>query len=68
MRKSLSDEDEGEDEIASDEELIIEMYYLQWCVLASEIYALLNKESDFKKWDEDLAFSVTQKKEEEDLL
>ena len=35
-------------------------------IASADIYALLNKESDFKKWDEDLAFSVTQKKEEED--
>jgi len=35
-------------------------------IASSDIYALLNKESDFKKWDEDLAFSITQKKEEED--
>ena len=64
------DEDEGEDEIASDEELIIErkLLFALVClqIASADIYALLNKESDFKKWDEDLAFSVTQKKEEED--
>ena len=64
------DEDEGEDEIASDEELIIErkLLFALVClqIASSDIYALLNKESDFKKWDEDLAFSITQKKEEED--
>ena len=64
------DEDEGEDEIASDEELIIErkLLFALVClqIASADIYALLNKESDFTKWDEDLAFSVTQKKEEED--
>ena len=64
------DEDEGEDEITSDEELIIErkLLFALVClqIASSDIYALLNKESDFKKWDEDLAFSITQKKEEED--
>ena len=64
------DEDDGEDEIASDEELIIErkLLFALVClqIASSDIYALLNKESDFKKWDEDLAFSITQKKEEED--
>ena len=64
------DEDDGDDEIASDEELIIErkLLFALVClqIASSDIYALLNKESDFKKWDEDLAFSITQKKEEED--
>ena len=64
------DEDEGEGEIASDEELIIErkLLFALVClqIASSDIYALLNKESDFKKWNEDLAFSITQKKEEED--
>ena len=63
-------EDESEDEIASDEELIIErkLLFALVClqIASADIYALLNKESDFTKWDEDLAFSVTQKKEEED--
>ena len=35
-------------------------------IASSDIYALLNKESNFTKWDDDLAFSMTQKKEEED--
>ena len=64
------DGDEQEEEIASDEELLIErkLLFALVClqIASSDIYSLLNKESDFKKWDENLAFSITQKKEEED--
>tara|TARA_B100001741_G_scaffold62197_1_gene49021 strand:+ start:610 stop:2718 length:2109 start_codon:yes stop_codon:yes gene_type:complete len=64
------DEDDGEDEIASDEALLIErkLLFALVClqIASADIYALLNKQSDFTKWDEDLAFSKTQKKEEED--
>jgi hypothetical protein len=70
--KIVNDEDgdEQEEEIASDEELLIErkLLFALVClqIASSDIYSLLNKESDFKKWDENLAFSITQKKEEED--
>ena len=72
--KIVNDEDEDgddqEEEIASDEELLIErkLLFALVClqIASSDIYSLLNKESDFKKWDENLAFSITQKKEEED--
>ena len=64
------DEDDSEDEIASDEALLIErkLLFALVClqIASSDIYALLNKESNFTKWDDDLAFSMTQKKEEED--
>ena len=64
------DGDDQEEEIASDEELLIErkLLFALVClqIASSDIYSLLNKESDFKKWDENLAFSITQKKEEED--
>ena len=64
------DEDDSEDEIASDEALLIErkLLFALVClqIASSDIYALLNKESDFKKWNENTAFSITQKKEEED--
>ena len=64
------DEDDGEDEIASDEALLIErkLLFALVClqIASADIYALLNKQSDFTKWDEVLAFSKTQKKEEED--
>ena len=64
------DEDDSDDEIASDEALLIErkLLFALVClqIASADIYALLNKQSDFTKWDEDLAFSKTQKKEEED--
>ena len=64
------DEDDSEDEIASDEALLIErkLLFALVClqIASSDIYSLLNKESNFTKWDDDLAFSMTQKKEEED--
>ena len=64
------DGDDQEEEIESDEELLIErkLLFALVClqIASSDIYSLLNKESDFKKWDENLAFSITQKKEEED--
>ena len=64
------DEDDSEDEIVSDEALLIErkLLFALVClqIASSDIYALLNKESDFKKWNENTAFSITQKKEEED--
>ena len=64
------DEDDSDDEIASDEALLIErkLLFALVClqIASADIYALLNQQSDFTKWDEDLAFSKTQKKEEED--
>ena len=61
------DEDEGDDEIASDEELIIErkLLFALVClqIASSDIYTLLNKETDFTKWNADTAFKITQGKE-----
>ena len=64
------DDDDDEDEIPSDEELIIErkLLFALVClqIASADIYSLLNKESDFTKWNNDTAFKITQGKENDD--
>ena len=64
------DDDDDEDEIPSDEELIIErkLLFALVClqIASADIYSLLNKQSDFTKWNNDTAFKITQGKEKDD--
>ena len=70
VNDEAEDDDDNEDEIATDEELMIErklLFSLVCLQIASaDIYSLLNKESDFTKWNNDTAFKITQGKENDD--
>ena len=65
-----AEDDDNDEEIATDEELMIErklLFSLVCLQIASaDIYSLLNKESDFTKWNNDTAFKITQGKENDD--
>ena len=61
--------DDDEDEIISNDvmterQLQFALVCLQ--IASSDVYSLLSANPDFEKWDDDLAFSYTQKKEEQD--
>ena len=63
-------DDEDDDQIseigdtAIERQLLFSLVCLQ--VSSTEVYSLLTRNPDFEKWDKDLAFSYTQKKEEQD--
>ena len=68
FNEEIDDEDEDqEDEVVDitiERQLLFALVCLQ--ISSSEVYGLLNRKPNFKEWDEDLAFSYTQKKEETD--
>ena len=62
-------EDDKEDvtiDVQTERKILFALVCLQ--VSSPEIYGLLTREPDFLKWDDDLAFDITQKKEEQDKL
>ena len=66
---SADDEDSDDEEIISNDvmterQLQFALVCLQ--IASSDVYSLLSANPDFEKWDNDLAFSYTQKKEEQD--
>ena len=65
------DDEENEDnkeevniDVQTERKILFALVCLQ--VSSPEIYGLLARQSDFMKWDDDLAFSITQKLEEQD--
>ena len=66
---SAEDEDSDDEDIISNDvmterQLQFALVCLQ--IASSDVYSLLSANPDFEKWDNDLAFSYTQKKEEQD--
>ena len=59
------DDDQSSDasDITIERQLLFALVCLQ--ISSSEVYGLLTQKPDFKQWNEDLAFTYTQKKEEE---
>ena len=64
------EDDDSEQNNVTDDDLIIErqLQFALVClqIASSDVYSLLSTNPDFEKWNEDLAFSYTQKKEEQD--
>ena len=61
------DDDEDEiitNDVMTERQLQFALVCLQ--IASSDVYSLLSANPDFEKWDDDLAFSYTQKKEEQD--
>ena len=60
------DDDQSQEQMDStiERQLLFALVCLQ--IASSEVYSVLTRQPNFEEWDEDLAFSYTQKKEEQD--
>ena len=58
------DQSEGQMDLIIERQLLFALVCLQ--IASSEVYSVLTRKPNFEEWDEDLAFSYTQKKEEQD--
>jgi hypothetical protein len=67
FNEEADDEDDEEDsqiDYVTERELLFALVCLQ--IASSDVYSVLSREPDFLKWDDALAFTFTQKKEEQD--
>ena len=65
---SVDDDDDDDEIITNDVMTERQLQFALVClqIASSDVYSLLSANPDFEKWDDDLAFSYTQKKEEQD--
>ena len=65
---SVDDDDDDDEIITNDVMTERQLQFALVClqIASSDVYSLLSANPDFEKWDNDLAFSYTQKKEEQD--